>query len=163
GNPHTGYMVWRRNTDEILKWPAPPEGVDEVHIDKSGRYLFVVTEVPTNPPSLIEGIVHDLQTGTVNFLTNGAPDYNPVHFDVGHGIIVGDEEWTNRATYRSLATPHSFATAISFGNDWSLANHLSMRADDESRVLMSFYAGQPPGFLHGEIVQVALDGSQSVR
>jgi hypothetical protein len=66
---------------------------------------------------------------------------------------------------RSLASPHQFQSVISFGNDWSQANHLSMLADNESWcVISNFTAGSGPvGPFRQEVFQASTDGSQSVR
>ncbi len=156
-----GWVVYQRATDTVIADPGPGGGLDEVHVDKTGRYLLVATGA--SGAGVVEGQVHDLQAETVEDLVDDGPDYNPGHYDLGHGNLIGNDNWTNRLTMRDLATPHEFVTALDFGSDWQLANHTSLLADDESWALVSFYGGEPPGVFRGEIIQVATDGSQQVR
>jgi hypothetical protein len=156
----TGYMVWQRDQDRIVR-NVSLSNFDEVELDKTGRYLVV--------KALFGGGVDfqavDLQTGNVQGLTDPAPDFSPGHSDNGHGIVVGYDDWNNQYTTRSLATPHQFQRVISFGNDWSQSNHLSMLGDNESWcVISNFTSGSGPvGPFRQEIFQASTDGTQSVR
>ena len=107
--------------------------------------------------------MRDLVTGTVTQLMDNGPDFNPSHYDLGRGTIIGDDNWNNRLTKRSLDNPHAFTTVLDMGSDWTLAEHSSFLANDESWALVSFYVGEPPGVFRGEIVQYSTDGSQQVR
>src|SRR5262249_40002598 len=60
-------------------------------------------------------------------------------------------------------TPHQFTVILDMGSDWTLVEHSSYLADDESWALASFYVGEPPGLFRGEIVQYKTDGSQQLR
>ena len=156
----TGYMVWQRDQNRIVR-AANVSNFDEVELDKTGRYLGVKAEFGGG----VNFQAVDLQTGNVQSLTNSSPDYSPGHSDSGHQMVVGYDNWNNRYTVRSLATPHQFQTAIAFGNDWSQSNHLSMLGDDESWcVISNFTSGSGPvGPFRQEIFQTSTDGTQSVR
>jgi hypothetical protein len=156
----TGYIVWRRDQDKILR-NVSLANFDEVELDKTGRYLAAKAEFG----GTVDFQAIDLQTGTVQGLTDPTPDFSPGHSDNGRQIVVGYDNWNNQYTIRNYATPHQFKTVIAFGSDWSQSNHLSMLADDESWcVISNFTAGSAPvGPFRQEIFQASTDGSQSVR
>jgi len=156
-----GYMAWRRATDQILLNESTV-AVDEVHVDKTGRWLYIATGA--GGPGAIESRVADLLTGQiVADLTDDAPDQAPGHYDTGRGTIMGDANWINAITFRSLAAPHQFRTMLDLGLDWTQALHSSMLAEDERWATVSFFGDGGDGLFHREIVQVATDGSQKVR
>lgn len=156
----TGYLVWQRDQNRILR-NVSLGNFDEVQVDKSGRYLVVKAEFGSG----VDFQIVDLPSGNVQNLSDPAPDYSPGHSDNGRQIVVGHDNWNNQYTVRSLASPHQFQKVISFGNDWSQANHLSMLADNEGWcVISNFTAGSGPvGPFRQEIFQASTDGSQSVR
>jgi hypothetical protein len=156
-----GYIVWRRDQNRILR-NLEVGNLDEVQVDKSGRFLAVKAKFDRT----VNVQIVDLQTGKVESLTNPAPDFSPGHSDNGRAIVVGYDNWNNQYTVRNLATPHQFRTAMSFGNDWSQANHVSMLADNEGWCVISNYTvsnGGALGPFRNEIFQVSTDGSQRVR
>lgn len=155
-----GYLVWRRDQDRVLRNANQTE-FDEVQVDKSGRYATVKAHFTKT----VDVQVVDLQTGSVENLTDPAPDFSPGHSDNGWQIVVGHDNWNNQYTFRRLATPHQFKALIGFGSDWSQANHVSMLADNESWCVISNFtaAKGPVGPFRNEIFQVATDGSQRVR
>jgi hypothetical protein len=143
---------------------------DEVHIDKTGRYLMV--NALTGNPGGVQDQVYDLSNGMRYDLQDGPPDYAPDHADYGAGNVAAAENWGPSITFRQLGNPHSHVRILNpiplgtGGNDWSQSQHLSMLADDENWVLVSFYLsnGLPSsGIFKNELVQVATDGSQRVR
>ena len=118
--------------------------VDEVQVDKSGRYLVVKTG--QQGAGKIESQVVDLKTFTVEDLTDNGPDYSPGHSDCGTKTIIGADNWNNQVTFRTLASPHSFTPLINFQNDSTQDYHVSMLANNEKWVLISSYsptAGTP--------------------
>jgi hypothetical protein len=156
-----GYMAWRRDTDRMLLNVSTAE-VDEVHVDKTGRWLFVATG--QEGPGAIEARVADLVTGRfLSDLTDDAPDQSPSHYDTGRGTIMGDANWINAITFRSLVLPHQFRLLLEMGGDWTQALHTSLLTDDERWAVVSFFGAGGDGVFHREIVQVATDGSQRVR
>ena len=158
-----GYAVYRKSTDQLLLKTDLPT-LDEVQLDKSGAYLLVKTG--QQGPGAIEVRSCEIATGSCADLTDDGPDYAPGHSDVGHGTVIGADNWRNRITFRRLATPHAVTSLLDLANDWTVALHLSMLADDERWALVATYeAGVPPpgGLFHDELLQVATDGSQAVR
>jgi hypothetical protein len=163
-----GYAAWKRSTNALYMVNDPQ--VNEVQVDKTGRYLVVTMELPDPlpppPASAVEVRVVDLQTKQIIDLKDGGPDFAPGHHDCGRGTIVGADNWNNRYTFRQLASPHQFTTAVSFASDWSQSGHVSLLADDESWALVStLVTNKLPssGVLKNELVLVATDGSGRVR
>ncbi len=158
-----GYAAWQRSQNNLYR--VDTSDVNEVQMDKTGQYLYVITET-SGPASAIEGRVVNLQTRQVTDLTDGPPDYAPGHKDMGRGFVVGYENWKNSFLYRSLATPHQFRTVIDFGNDWSQSNHASQLGDDDNWILISTFVanGLPSNNLfRNELFQASTDGTQRVR
>lgn len=158
----TGYFVWKRDTDHVVIHKTIDH--DEVQIDKSGR--FCVIKTGKQGKGAVEARVADLKTGIIENLTDDGPDFAPGHSDNGHGFVVGHDNIKNRLTSRRLDSPHDVKTILDIKNDWSQDYHVSMLADDESWVTMSFYVGNKlpsSGLFMNEIVQVASDGSRRVR
>lgn len=155
-----GYLVWRRDQNRFVR-NQDLANFDEVQVDKSGRYAVVKAKFDKT----VDVQVVDLQTGSIESLTDPAPDFSPGHSDNGKQIAVGHDNWNNQYTMRKLASPHQFQTVIGFGNDWSQANHVSMLADDEGWCVISNYTvgSGPVGPFRNEIFMAATDGSQRVR
>jgi cysteine-rich repeat protein len=160
----TGYLAYRRSTDTFPANQATAQ-IDEVQVDKSGRWLVVKTGV--SGAGAIESRIVDLETGAVEGLTDNGPDFGPGHSDNGTGTVIGADNWNNQLTGRGLATPHVFSTVFGYGDDWTQDIHISMLADDERWVTLTSYRANsfaPAwGPLHGEVYQVATDGTQRVR
>jgi hypothetical protein len=165
-----GYFVYKKSTNTITK-RVIDANINEVHIDKSGRYLFGITlnESSYDGDGVINGFVWDLQTGTPrDNLTDSTPDMSPGHFDMGHGTIVGNANWgAGTMTKRNLATPHTFTTVLgpvapeTYGQPM---DHLSMLATNEEWVFGSNFHDTSIARVGGkELFQIKLDGSQSLR
>jgi hypothetical protein len=158
---NVGYISWRRNTNKLIR--KDRQAIDEVQVDKTGRYLLVKTGM--SGKGVVEGQVLDLQTGSIEDLIDSEPDFNPGHSDMGRGIVIGNDNWQNRILRRNLATPHSF-TSIFEWPDWHQDNHCSLLAEDEDWLLISAYGGtesEPAGLFWNEIFLVSTDGSKRVR
>ena len=156
-----GYTVYRRSKGRVILEVSATD-VNEVRLDKSGRYLVVSSGVAHAP-----GLIRDLQTGHVDKIVDGAPDYGPGHGDIGHRMLVAWDNDDNRLLYRRLATPHVFRSVLNLRGDW-MNLHLSLLGANEEWALVSFYSyrgvgGTGPGLFHNELVLVSTDGSQRVR
>lgn len=152
-----GYVVYQRSTDKILLRTLVGN-VDEVQVDKSGRYLVVVFndgtddifDLTTSPPRLVAHL-----TGSSGFW----------HRDCGVGTLFS--HINNALAYRQLATPMTILPLIP--GFWSYAtqqDHFSMLADDDTWAMASRYsinAGPVQGAFDNEIVRVATDGSNRVQ
>ena len=159
-----GYGVYKLSTDQVL-YSAATTQLDEVQIDKSGRFLVVKTGAQGS--GVVEVKVVDLQATpapTVINLIDDAPDQAPGHSDNGSGVVVGHANYIDAITTRSLSNPHSFTVLIQDGTwTWLQSQHISTLADDGSWALISQYgsiANQP---FNNEMWFIKTDGSGSVR
>ncbi len=159
-----GYAVYRRSTDTVVLNEASAD-VDEVRLDKGGRYLLAYlgnVDARGN-----DTYIHDLVEGGVVGLKPGAPDYSLSHGDVGTGFLLGWDNDENRFLRRGLSDPRRFVAVLEMGKDW-MNQHVSLLARDEGWALVSFYSyrgagGVGPGLFHDELVLVKTDGSGRFR
>lgn len=148
-----GYIVWRRSDNKVLL--KQYESVDEVEIDKTGRYL-VVTRFGGGTG------IWDLQTGTANNLSAGF-----YHKGLGHATAFTVMNYGSLG-HRSLATPTTM-TKLLPDRTWNFTSqqdHFSMLANDEQWGMASRYSLTGSGVVSAfdnEIVKIAADGSQRVR
>jgi hypothetical protein len=168
GWKRSGCAAWRKRENDLYVQMIVADdlttAVDEVHIDKSGKFLMQFTGI--QGPTAIEARVIDLTTKQVTNITDSGPDYCPSHHDIGRDFVVGADNWNNSITARKLSAPHQFQTILSFGNDWSQSNHISLLADDEGWALVGLFLvnnSAPAGVFRNELILVATDGSQRVR
>ncbi len=156
-----GYAVFSVKENRIL-YRVDTTSVDEVQIDKSGRYLVVKTG--NSGATVVEGKIVDLQTGKVTDLVDGAPDFNLGHSDNGASIQVGEENWTPAILRRDLTNPHSATSLLTMTWATAAGGHYSMLADGDAWVLISSAETkpQPTVRMEGEAWLLATDGSQRV-
>jgi len=156
-----GYFAWHRGRDEILAREEVPN-LDEVQVDKSGRYLIVVYnddfhneifDLAPSPPKLIDRF------------TPG-DGFGFVHHDTGVGTLFTNFS-SDALGFRRLATPRDVTSLIpGYWSHSTQDEHFSMLADNEGWALISRYSisgGPVLNPLDNEIVQVATDGSNRVR
>ena len=72
GGKDAGCAAWRRRDDKVLFHRGLVGSLDEVQIDKSGKWLLIKER-----KGRIESWVADVQTGHVEGLTDAAPDFGP--------------------------------------------------------------------------------------
>lgn len=163
GPDPVGYLVYRRSTNQILL-KVNDTTINEVNLDKSGRYLIVPLDFPDAGGHIIK--IRDLQTGAVDGVVDGAPDHAMGHGDYGNGISVAWDNDANRYLRRSLATPHQWTVALDIGRYWQ-SSHLSLRGADDGWSLASFYGGYEylngNGLFQRELVLVKNDGTKFRR
>ncbi len=163
GGATAGYLVYQRSTDRVLLrvLTSSVNVVNEVKLDKSGRYLVVVNNGRTDE-------IYDLSSSTpsrIAALTTSENGFS--HHDSGHGTLFNDYYPTRGLAFRQLATPNIIQQLIP--GYWSYAtqdDHFSMQADDEEWALCSRYhinAGPVSKPFDNEIVQITTDGSNLVR
>jgi len=156
GTP-VGYIVWKRSTNTLLLNRAET-GIDEVQIDKSGRYLEAgftsgnnkIWDLQANPPTSTS-----LTWGTDGFF----------HHDSGHGTLFTYNGQGNGVAYRQSSAPHNLTALMALSSS-NKTGHMSMRADNEGWGLISNYNNDGSGVtspFDNEVFQVATDGSGEVR
>lgn len=155
-----GYVVYRRSTDRVLVRELV-EQLDEVQVDKTGRYLTVVLasggsriyNLMTEPVSLIADLPKSSGVG-----------FN--HHDSGRGTV-----FTGAARgalgLRSLAEPTTVRPILpGFWEHIGQQDHYSFLGDDETWGLVSRYSisgGPVVKPFDNELVLVATDGSNRIR
>ncbi len=152
-----GYAVWRRSTNSILLKVTNETNLDEVEIDKSGRYLVVRKTGVT--------AIWDLQAGPT--LTQVMPTLAFSHRAMGNRIV-GSSCNYRRLCVRNLATPNT-VTFILPRDLWAYYtqdDHFAMPAGSDAWMTASRYSpagGSVHQTFDNEIVQIATDGSNRVR
>ncbi len=173
-----GYIVYQRSTNKILynnPGSAYVGGINEVHVDKSGKWLTIHLN-QTQPDNSATRILN-LQTGEIDFLYKNVTDSPAGHGDLGTETIVGFDAWLDGITWRRLSAPHAprrvfyFRTAIGKDGgaaDWTHDFHGTMLADNEGWITIATHH-EPSvtqvgtGIYDDEILQVPLDGSERIR
>lgn len=173
-----GYIVYQRSTNSILyNNPASAYvgGINEVHVDKSGKWLTIHLN-QTQPDNSATRILN-LQTGAIDFLYKNAADSPAGHGDLGTETIVGFDAWMDGITWRRLNAAHSprrvfyFRTAIGPQGgvaDWTHDFHGTMMADNEDWIAIGTHRDpsatqRGSGIYDDEILQISLDGSERIR
>jgi len=172
------YLVYRRSTDRVLfhnPTSAYAGGVNEVHVDKSGKWLQIALN--ENQPDKSRTRFLNLQTGAIDFLYYNASDRPAGHGDLGRETIVGFDNFNDGISRRRLDAIHNVSTVFYFRTgagpgggvaDWTHDFHGTMLADDESWITIGTCHDQGnnlpgSGIFDDEIIQVALDGSERFR
>lgn len=153
-----GYIAYKRSTDTILLNVSDEGTINEVEIDKSGRYLVSLKD---------NGTVHvwDLQGTPIR--TTVTPELVFNHRAMGNRIV-GSSCNTRRLCVRNLATPNSLTFLLPV-NSWSYAtqqDHFAMPGGSDAWMVGTRYsfAGEPVRQpFDNEIVLIATDGSNRVR
>ncbi len=164
GSDYVGYSVYRRSDNSIvLDQAISNSDLDEVQIDKSGRWLVVKGETKTTKGFSIRDLAHN---GSRRELGAGPPDYALGHSDNGASFVSGFNNYLNTIDRRNFTNPIPIISELSLGKDWSQGSHISALADNESWMLVSLYEVSPAkttvGPFHNEIILVKTDGSEDV-
>lgn len=172
------YIVYKRSTNRILynnPGSAYVGGINEVHVDKSGRWLTIHLN-QTQPDNSATRILN-LQTGAIDFLYKNESDSPAGHGDLGTQTIVGFDAWQDGITWRRLSASHTprrvfyFRTAIGKDGgtaDWTHDFHGTMLADNEDWITIGTHRDpsatqRGSGIYDDEILQISLDGSERIR
>jgi hypothetical protein len=177
-----GFTVYKRSTDTVLYnvadtydyAPGGDGGIDEVHVDKSGKWMHIV--IPYAQPDGTGTRFLNLATGQYQALTR-AVDHSPGHGDMGTETIIGFDNYDNGISLRHLVDVHDFEDIFLFRaaggqSDWTKDFHGTMLADNEDWITIGTYlfwdtlaSGCCPdyGLFTNEIVQISLDGESKIR
>src|SRR5262245_5133596 len=129
-----GYFAWHRGRDQILVRDVVAD-LDEVQVDKSGRYLIVVYsdhhdeifDLSTSPPKLI-----DTLTPQDAFAFD--------HHDTGMGTLFTSFP-PDALGFRQIATPRDVTSLIpGYWSYHTQQDHFSMLVDNERWALRSRYS-----------------------
>lgn len=154
----TGYIAYERSTDTILLNVSDEGTINEVEIDKSGRYLVSLKD---------SGTVHVWGLQDTPVRTTVTPELFFNHRAMGNEMA-GSSCNIRRLCVRNLATPNS-VTFLLPANSWSYAtqqDHFAMPDGNHAWMVgarYSFTGGPVRQPFDNEIVLIATDGSNRVR
>ncbi|MBA3756953.1 MAG: hypothetical protein H0X02_12330, partial [Nitrosomonas sp.] len=154
-----GYLIYKWSTDQILMRNLVGN-LDEVMVDKSGRYLIVVYNTGGGDD------IYDLSTSPPTFITHLSGSLSFNHRDAGIGTVFSGTSG-NALSYRQLATPTTITPMVP--GYWAYgvqSDHFSLQADNESWAMSSRYnqnGGPVAKPFDNEIVQISTDGSNRVQ
>ena len=167
------YLVYRRSTNKILYHNSATifaGGVNEVHVDKSGKWLHIVVVQKQADGTGTRFL--NLETGQMQALVREV-DHPPGHGDLGTGTIIGFDNYTAGISHRQLSNVHDYKQVLTFKSeagitDWTNDFHGTMLANDEGWITIGTYDDPDSpmtetGLFDDEILQVSLDGSQRIR
>ena len=165
GSDYVGYGAYSRSRKALLlNQEIQKNDLDEVQINKTGRWLVVKGETKTTKGFSIRDLNNN---GSRRELRYGAPDYALAHSDNGANFVSGFNNYLNTIDRRNFEDLSTITTELNLGADWSQGMHISHLADDDSWILVSLCEAapvqKPLGPFHNEILLVKTDGSGSVR
>jgi hypothetical protein len=164
GSDYVGYGVFSRSQKTlIINQSVATNDLDEVQVDKSGRWLVVKGEGRISKGF---SMINLENKGQRKELAPRPPDYAPGHSDNASGFVSGFNNYLNTMDRRNFNDPTVRIAELSLGQDWSQGLHVSHLMDNDGWVLVSFYevaaVPNPIGPFHNEIILVKTDGSESV-
>lgn len=173
GGSTDGWWVWKRSTNTMLKVVTNLTSgtLNEVQIDKSGRYLSALFSDKTCEVWNLAGTPTLIADRTA--LENATIGLAWSHYDSGYGKLFS-RNWTDvvirNLGARRLSTPTTMTALVNDG-DWRYADqndHFSWRSNvnGELWACASRYSltGSGVSFPYdNEIVLIATDGSKAVR
>ena len=175
GGSYDGWGVYRRSTDTMLKVVTglTPGDLNEVQIDKSGRYIAAVFADDTCEAWDLNGT--PTKTGDRTQLENAVTGYSWSHYDTGYGTIF-TRYWAiavvRNIGIRNLATPTVLTPLLNDGDIQPGASNQSEHYSLRSNVDADAWGALSRFSLNGssvvaaydnEIFLVATDGSRRVR
>jgi hypothetical protein len=156
--------AWDRSTNKLYKFPTYSGlDVNESKVDKDGQWVMINYDDDTVA-------LWDFRLGIKKwFQHEDLSDNVSGHFDVGSDFIANTDTVRTGLvvrTYGSLYSPQNIVRykRPSGSDNWSIAEHVSLRSDPEVWAVGSTYAGDNTwAAFEDEIFLAALDGSGFVR
>ena len=169
------YFVYRQSTGSVLYHnpaSAYTGGINEVHVDKSGKWLTISmnqTQPDGSGPRFL-----NIDTGAIDFLYSNATDRPSGHGDIGTGGDAGFDRYGNGVQVHRYNDLHAQDTKFYWQtaggeSDWTQDFHGSLLANNEDWLTCGTYDDKDIrslpdyGIFEDEIVQVSLDGSHRFR
>jgi hypothetical protein len=146
-----------------MEFPRPTDAVvNETQVSKDGdRVMIYWEDGHITMWSYLAGLSTD-------YLAD-ATDKVSGHFDLGHDFIANSDGWSTGILVRTWDTLHAPKNVLQYrrtngSRNWSIADHVSLRADSEKYVVVSTYAGDSTWApFEDEIFMVRTDGGGFVR
>lgn len=165
-----GWWVWKRSTDTVLKtYLGPANSVNEVQIDKSGRYLAALYKDKTCEMWDLQGTPTLTGTRSQLEITTNYKAWS--HYDSGYGVLFS-HYWTDvvdrNLGIRNAATPTTITPLLN-DLDWRYTDrddHFSFRQNVGIEACASRFSVVGGGVQYpfdNEIVLISTDGSKRVR
>jgi hypothetical protein len=156
GGTQAGYLVYRASTDTVLL-NRTISAINEVSIDKSGRYLWVVKGSGHS--------VWDLNAGPTETTVTGLP--NGTHHAIGNAANLMCTASGSSLGRRNFSAPNTVITLLGSGV-WAYgqqSDHFSATGPDAWAAGSRYHltAGGVATAFDNEIVLVRTDGSGNVR
>jgi hypothetical protein len=151
-----GYAVYKRSTDTVLLFVDDEGEINEVEIDKSGRYLVALK---TGAGGLH---VWDLQ-GTPTRTTVTTDVFN--HRAMGNGFVISSCQ-SNKLCRRDLATPNTTSVILTTGWSYSFKQDNIGMVGTDGWVYACRHntdGSESNSAFEQECLEVATDGSENVR
>lgn len=152
----TAAAVWARADDQLFRFPLD-DPVNEVQLEKGGAFAVVHLESGA-------AILWDYRRGRLEPLAIPTG-----HWDLGRRYIVNGDGVLTGAQVRDRAAPTFGHNVLQYRRpdgklNWRIAEHTSLRSDDERWIVVSTYAGDKTwAAFEDEIVLVRPDGSGFLR
>lgn len=163
---HLDAVVYDRARDKVRVFERGAFLIDESKISKSGRWVMV--------DGALGGFrMWEPETGAVLRFDAGDGDARPGgHSDLGMSVIANSDGWNTGLLVRGYGAPlgaENLHNIVRYRRpdgspNWTLSDHVSLRADSEAFVLASTYGGDGSyAAFEDEIYLAYTDGSGAVR
>jgi hypothetical protein len=157
-------IVWERSIDRVRVFPKPAGRViNEAHVNRDGTQVLVSYDD-------LDYALWDFRGGTVrSYSIDSLADNVSGHFDVGRDFIANSDGVNTGICVRTYDATRSTDNIVTYpkldGRDnWSLHDHVSLRADGEEWVVASTYGGDGSGApFEDEVFMARTDGGGFVR
>jgi hypothetical protein len=162
-------VVYKRDTNQTFVFPRPSDFlVDESQVSKDGRYVIIPSR-----DDIRRWAIWTWSTNAVDLFGWNPTERAGGHYDAGRLKLVSSDNWNTGFQKRDFTPPGSHAPVNfwrTFGTDgktvnWGVPNHVSMRSDDESFIIVTTYgalSGEWQPF-EKEVILIRTDGSGFVR
>jgi MYXO-CTERM domain-containing protein len=163
-------VVWDRASDTTYVYDRGTWELDETKLDKLGRYCLI-DGGSANPGFRI----WDFRRGPTaidDFMAHNEADKPGGHEDTGRTLLVNSDGWQTGLIVRRWDAPHGADNLLNIVQyrrpddtlNWTIADHVSLRTDDESFAVGSTYGGDGTwGAFDSEIYLAYTNGTGFVR
>src|SRR5262249_19523470 len=141
-------LVYDRAKDKVWIFPRPSGwDIDESTLDKDGRLALVEGAMWNQGFKL-----WDFRNGTYETFDMVATENAGGHKDLGHAHMVNNDGWLSGLSVRDFSQPYGdgIRNILQYKRpngslNWTIAEHASMRTDEERYVVGSTYGGDHTG------------------
>jgi hypothetical protein len=163
---HRDAFVYDAHSGKVRKFERGTMPINESKVSKSGRWVMV-------DGALGGWKMWEPESGKVLSFDPGDGEARPGgHADLGKTLIVNSDGWNTGLQVRGYGAPLGARNLVNIARyprrdgepNWSIADHVSLRADSEAFVVASTYGGDGSfSAFEDEIYLAYTDGSGTVR